>query len=375
MTLKNILIVDDAMDLGRMLQAALETLGSDIRVTLVPSAEEGFLEASRRGMDLVVADIRLPGVSGLELTRKIRARNPDAKIIQISGLNEPDLESRSLEAGADLFLPKPLKVADFLESVQQVMGMSAKPAPVRRPQHQPSNGLEDYLAEFGRRLDAAAILLVEMNGTVRHRSGKLPEESMEKPIIDALLAAQPVNARAAGLMGAETRTQVLAFQGSQFDLVAGPVAGTHLLIAVLPKRRSLVRLAVALDEFSSAESDLTGLLPGVSAAAAAAISRVDHQVEKKPVHTESKLRSETARERKAAVPEPEPEPAPEEPVGEVSPEFAALFGDGMDKLGKNADAFWQSAVDKEDASKSVNPNTISYDQARQMGIAPDAPQE
>lgn len=371
MTVKKVLIVDDAMDLGRMLQAALETLGPDMHVTLVPSAEEGFLTSLRHGVDLVIADIRLPGVSGLELTRKIRARNPEAKIIQISGLNEPDLERRSLEAGADLFLPKPLKMAEFLDTVQNVLSINAKPASVRG-KNQPSSGLEDYLSEFGRRLDAAAVLLVDMNGNVLHRSGKFPEESLEKPMIEALMAAQPGNSRAAGLMGAETRVQVQAFQGSQFDLVAGPVAGSYLLVAVLPKRRSLVRLAVSLDEFASSESDLTGLLPGAAAAAAAVVSRTEHQPEKKLAMTEPKPRSEAPREKHTPSSTPAPTPEPEEPAGEVTPEFEALFSSSAASADKDTDAFWESAVDHEDTSKPVNPNTISYEQARKMGIAPDA---
>jgi CheY-like chemotaxis protein len=74
--MKRVLIVDDALELGRFLQAALKTLRPPVESVLVPSAEEAILESSQTAPDLLVADIRLPGISGLELVRKIRNRTP-----------------------------------------------------------------------------------------------------------------------------------------------------------------------------------------------------------------------------------------------------------------------------------------------------------
>ena len=68
-----ILLVDDQRDIVRLLHSALQTLGHELDIIDAPSGEEALLEASRRKIDLLVADYRLPGISGVELMRKIAA--------------------------------------------------------------------------------------------------------------------------------------------------------------------------------------------------------------------------------------------------------------------------------------------------------------
>jgi CheY-like chemotaxis protein len=56
--MKHVLIVDDALDLGRLLQSALATLDIKVKTVVVPSAEEAILEAAHHPIDLLVTDIR-----------------------------------------------------------------------------------------------------------------------------------------------------------------------------------------------------------------------------------------------------------------------------------------------------------------------------
>lgn len=86
MGMKRVLIVDDAIDLGRMLQDALKVMHPEIPITVVPSAEEALLELTRFSFDLLVTDLRLPGMNGLELIRKIRVRQPNIKVILMTAL-------------------------------------------------------------------------------------------------------------------------------------------------------------------------------------------------------------------------------------------------------------------------------------------------
>ncbi len=68
--MKRILIADDALELGRLLQTVFLTLDPKLSIQVVPSAEEALLESSRKPIDLLVSDVRLPGMSGLDLVRK-----------------------------------------------------------------------------------------------------------------------------------------------------------------------------------------------------------------------------------------------------------------------------------------------------------------
>ncbi len=83
-----ILLVDDQRDIVRLLHSTLKTLGHQLDIVDAPSGEEALLEASRRKVDLLVSDYLLPGISGVELMRKIKVRNPELKIIFISGWSD-----------------------------------------------------------------------------------------------------------------------------------------------------------------------------------------------------------------------------------------------------------------------------------------------
>jgi len=62
--------------------------------------------AQRLQPDLIVVDINLPNVNGLEACRQITQGNPEAKVIVFSAMNDPDVRQRSFEVGASAFVFK-----------------------------------------------------------------------------------------------------------------------------------------------------------------------------------------------------------------------------------------------------------------------------
>lgn len=76
---------------------------------MAADAEEAFARACELQPELVVADVVMPGVSGLELARRLRAedRTKDAIIVTLTGRVTSELPSEALRAGSDRFLTKP----------------------------------------------------------------------------------------------------------------------------------------------------------------------------------------------------------------------------------------------------------------------------
>ncbi|MDH5508278.1 MAG: response regulator, partial [Anaerolineae bacterium] len=74
-----ILIVDDQREVSRVLRSGLESLDADFAIKELLSGEEALLEI-KSGVDLLVSDLKLPGISGMELMEKFRAQNPDIKV-------------------------------------------------------------------------------------------------------------------------------------------------------------------------------------------------------------------------------------------------------------------------------------------------------
>jgi two-component system, cell cycle response regulator DivK len=102
-----ILIVDDHEDSLAMYAFGLLAMG--FQPITADTAEEALARACEFRPDVVVADVALPGISGLDLTRRLRedARTRDAGIIVLTGNVGPSVKQQADDAGCDRFLLKP----------------------------------------------------------------------------------------------------------------------------------------------------------------------------------------------------------------------------------------------------------------------------
>ena len=77
------------------------------------------LEAAQRlEPDVVVVDLNLPHVHGLEVCLQIKQDNPDARVVVFSAMNDPDIRQRSIEAGASAFVCK--GTGDLLSTIKRL---------------------------------------------------------------------------------------------------------------------------------------------------------------------------------------------------------------------------------------------------------------
>ena len=112
----NVLLVDDHAPVLRVLAAAFKRQGCV--VSTASSAEEALDLISDRGFDLVVSDIKMPGLSGLDLLRTVRGQQPDTPVVLITGMPSVDSAVFGLRHQAYDYLTKPFSMAD----VQQLIG-------------------------------------------------------------------------------------------------------------------------------------------------------------------------------------------------------------------------------------------------------------
>ena len=119
MSAPRVLLVDDQRDILKLLHSTLDTLAHELEIIEAPSGEEALLETSRSKIDLLVADYRLPGITGVELMHKIRAQSPDVRVILVTGMTDRKARDEILNAGAVAVFDKPISLTDFLDAVER----------------------------------------------------------------------------------------------------------------------------------------------------------------------------------------------------------------------------------------------------------------
>ena len=117
-TKSNILLIDDDIELGRMLRdyLALESLKIDV----CTSGEAGLRELKERGFDLVILDIMLPGINGLDVLKKLRATN-DVPVIMLTARGDDVDRIIGLEFGADDYLAKPFNPRELAARIKAIL--------------------------------------------------------------------------------------------------------------------------------------------------------------------------------------------------------------------------------------------------------------
>jgi len=121
-----VLLADDDPDLRALLSAALEADGHDVttaangREALDVIAPILFAEETARAPDVIVTDVRMPGVNGLSLVAGLRACGCVTPIIVISAFEGGSLRERAEDVGATAVFAKPFEVDDFRTAVMNL---------------------------------------------------------------------------------------------------------------------------------------------------------------------------------------------------------------------------------------------------------------
>jgi two-component system OmpR family response regulator/two-component system copper resistance phosphate regulon response regulator CusR len=113
-----LLVVEDELGLGKSLSQGLTEAGHDC--TWVRSGAEGLRLASARPFDVVLLDLMLPDLPGLEVVRGLRAAGSRTAVIVLTALGAVEDRVAGLEAGADDYMVKPFAFAELLARLTAV---------------------------------------------------------------------------------------------------------------------------------------------------------------------------------------------------------------------------------------------------------------
>ena len=121
-----VLVLDDEPIVGKRLQPALAKVGCDVEVFDAPRPALERLAGTR--FDIVVTDIRMDEVDGIEVLEKVLEHWPDTKVIMITGYATVELAREAMAKGAFDFIAKPFKPQELREVIAkaaEALGFSA----------------------------------------------------------------------------------------------------------------------------------------------------------------------------------------------------------------------------------------------------------
>jgi len=347
-----ILLVDDQRDIVRLLHSTLQTLGHTLDIVDAPSGEEALLEASRRKVNLLVSDYLLPGISGVELMRKVKVRNPDLKVIFISGMTDRKARDEMLGAGAVAIFDKPIPLADFLDAVERGLGLvrTIFPPETGKEAEQHRQSLSELLIGFRQKIKADAVFLISDRARVLARAGDLYDSSMEVSLLSALMAIYAAGLKVTRFIRQDRPENFHVFRGGDHDLILIPVDVSHALLLAGKGIANNERILQTVEGMLFVRGDVAnvlrslGVMPETSAA------------------TEAPAPAMEAAEPVQMVPVQEAEPEPDVDVD-------ALFASASGAKVQDLDAFWDDAVEKV-GNIPINRDVITFEEATKLGLNP-----
>jgi DNA-binding response OmpR family regulator len=119
--LKRILLVEDDPDGRRLLSQLLQR--AEMIIEAVPTAEDAVWLLDRYRYDVVIIDLTLPGMGGLDLLTNIRRNAYTARLccVAVTAFDSPNIKKRALELGFNAYFAKPLDVDTFVSELLSVV--------------------------------------------------------------------------------------------------------------------------------------------------------------------------------------------------------------------------------------------------------------
>lgn len=386
---KQILLVDDHFAVLDSLRTLLLSADPSYQVIAVPSAEEGFLELGRTPCDLLITDIRLPGMSGFELARRVRRLRPEIPIIMITTTPSRTEQEEAERLGVLRYMEKPLNTRAFLAAVHDALAGATPETALAAPHvaGSPARVRADALVETRLQIlradtGAAQVALVSKDGQIVCQLGD--DEGQEIAQLATIAAASMRNGLELAIELESEGPVMIQYQaGERADLYTANVGASFFVMLLFDARERRGRIGTIWVFAQRAIRELREMLP--EAPAAKQEARLTRQVaaRHRPAPLAVQAAAPPVQRRREAAPVAAELAAPARTNGPdaarrapattaekaVESELAALLAGGKKGAPDDADAFWEEALD---GDLGAFGSGLSFEEAMAQGLLPSS---
>ena len=341
MTNFQILIVDQRRKSREELRADILDLGSEINVTAVPSGEEALLEMGIQAFDVLVSNIRLPGMDGVELLAKARNLRPDLKVILIEQGSDSVIPPGYGRESADAVFSAEEAATGLLDAIQRCVDFSEDSPTIQDEPLSEKDGLniDKVLSDLHISLGSMTSVILDGEGRIQAKIGDFPDPKVVPPII----AAYNANRRVERYLGFERPGDVHYFPGLDYDIYLASVGESLLLVEFFEPVKSKGQIG-----------EFIGLI-------ARGIEELDDVIHIETASEETLFPDDQEGEMEGDALEIE------------EPLLDAILQETDKNLpeAKDVDAFWETVTRGETDSLPQDHDVLTYDQAVELGLGLD----
>lgn len=376
-SVKQILIVDDNFEMLELLRSMLEVAGDGFQVLAVPSAEEGFLELLRTPFDLLITDLRLPGMSGFDLVRRVKRIRPEMPVIVITAHPSARGEKEAAELGVFRFFSKPLDTHEMLSAVDSALseGGSGTVGPALTAGTVPESELGRRLNLLRADTNAKQVTLARTDGEVIFKTGD--DSGFDVAVLMKTLASSITSTfQIAEQLGNERPLTIQYQAGQKVDLYSANVGTDHIIAIFFDVSARRGRIGTVWVFAQRAIKDLVTILPQELSGTVADETPINATGENSLPLERDEVPPAVQIDDETIVDPTEPTTTAANPVetgpGDLLDQDLGedLFADVAWEQGEDLDldAFWDSAVN--DLPEQNRLNGLSLDEARHRGLLP-----
>ena len=240
-----ILVVDDSPQISKALSDLLSASGYVVRTA--PSAERALQILESAQFDLIITDLKMTGMTGIDLAKHVLQNTPGLPVIILTGFGDMDSVINALRLGVADYLKKPFSIDEVMSVVEREIAKSKdrQPAPAEsKPAEKPPRlyifgqrdleQIEAVLSRLRAQATAESVMLVEQAGYVIAAKGMSSSADVE-PLSNLIASTRSSSATLASLLGEVQDFSTSYMEGQRVSVYTTSLGRGLYLAVVVPK--------------------------------------------------------------------------------------------------------------------------------------------
>ncbi len=229
---KRILIVDDDESVVFFLGEHLAQLGKEYKVETACSGEEALALMAEQPFDLLITDLRMPGVDGLELLEQVRAHYPKTRLILMTAYGSARVEAEARRLEVYRYITKPFEVEELIEVARQALSkIEVSRKGVLILSGESFEAITRCLSDLRVKANAQCVFLITTEGqpvSIEGLTGRLDVDTLSTLMAGNFLAAHEI----ARLLGQKSIFKLSYHESDEHNIYSYSVEDRYLVIIV-----------------------------------------------------------------------------------------------------------------------------------------------